>query len=101
MKFCVCYAVNKQAQPVCDGRSRSVSVGLSPAVGDSAERCAGGNRNWLRFKELELEFADNYGVETWADVFNFRVMPALEPEAKRWLLIQKCSQGIKSVKILK
>ncbi|MEA5516572.1 hypothetical protein [Nodularia sp. UHCC 0506] len=58
-------------------------------------------RNWLRFKELELEFADNYGVETWADVFNFRVMPALEPEAKRWLLIQKCSQGIKSVKILK
>ncbi|WP_414552586.1 hypothetical protein [Anabaena sp. CCY 0017] len=58
------------------------------------------DRNWLRFKELELEFADNYGVETWADVFNFRVMPALEPEAKRWLLIQKCSQGIKSVKVL-
>lgn len=58
------------------------------------------DRNWSRFKQLELEFVDNHDVETWADVFNFRVMPALEPEAKRWLLIQKCSQGIKSVKNL-
>lgn len=56
------------------------------------------NRNWLRFKELEREFASNYGVETWADVLNFRIMPALEPEAKKWLLVQRCSQGIKSIK---
>lgn len=56
------------------------------------------DRNWSRFKELEREFAGNHGVETWADVLNFRIMPALEPEAKRWLLVQRCSQGIKSVK---
>jgi hypothetical protein len=56
------------------------------------------DRNWLRFKELEREFAGNHGVETWADVLNFRIMPALEPEAKKWLLVQRCSQGIKSVK---
>ncbi|MGJ5634071.1 hypothetical protein [Nostoc sp. LEGE 12450] len=58
------------------------------------------DRDWVRFKELEISFANAHGVETWADVFNFRIMPALEPEAKRWLLVTKCSQGIKSVKIL-
>lgn len=40
------------------------------------------DRNWLRFKELELESADNHAVETWADIFNFRIMPVLEPEQK-------------------
>jgi hypothetical protein len=58
------------------------------------------DRDWVRFKELEVSFANAHGVETWADVFNWRIMPALEPEAKRWLLVIKCSQGIKSVKIL-
>lgn len=58
------------------------------------------DRDWVRFKELEISFANAHGVETWADVFNWRIMPALEPEAKRWLLVTKCSQGIKSVKIL-
>ncbi|WP_373527123.1 hypothetical protein [Nostoc sp.] len=58
------------------------------------------DRDWVRFKELEVSFANAHGIETWADVFNFRIMPALEPEAKRWLLVTKCSQGIKSVKIL-
>ena len=56
------------------------------------------DRNWLHFKELERAFANSHGVETWADVLNFRIMPALEPEAKRWLLVQRCSQGIISVK---
>lgn len=51
------------------------------------------DRNWERFKELELKFANNYGVETWADVFNFRVLPALDKETKTWVLIQKCSKG--------
>lgn len=58
------------------------------------------DRDWVRFKELEVSFANAHGIETWADVFNWRIMPALEPEAKRWLLVKKCSQGIKSVKIL-
>ncbi|MGI2906631.1 hypothetical protein [Tolypothrix sp. VBCCA 56010] len=51
------------------------------------------DRDWERFKELELKFANNYGVETWADVFNFRVLPALDKETKTWVLIQKCSKG--------
>jgi hypothetical protein len=58
------------------------------------------DRDWVRFKELEVSFANAHGIETWADVFNWRIMPALEPEAKRWLLVTKCSQGIKSAKIL-
>ncbi len=51
------------------------------------------DRNWVKFKELELEFANNHGVEIWADVFNFRVLPALDKEAKTWVLVQKCSKG--------
>ncbi|NJM20815.1 MAG: hypothetical protein HC874_24990 [Richelia sp. SL_2_1] len=49
--------------------------------------------NYSEFKKLELEFAENYGLETWEDVFNFRVMPALSKASKQWLLIQKCSKG--------
>lgn len=41
-----------------------------------------------------------HGAETWQDVFNFRVLPALDKDAKKWLLIQKCSTGIKSVKVI-
>ena len=51
------------------------------------------DRDWERFKQLELDLANNHGVETWADVFNFRVLPALDKEAKTWVLIQKCSKG--------
>jgi hypothetical protein len=58
------------------------------------------DRDWIRFKDLVVSFATAHGVETWADVFNWRIMPVLEPEAKRWLLVTKCSQGIKSVQIL-
>ncbi len=50
-------------------------------------------RDWERFKQLEMEFANNHGVETWADVFNFRVLPALDKETKTWVLVQKCSKG--------
>jgi hypothetical protein len=49
--------------------------------------------DWERFKQLEMEFANNHGVETWADVFNFRVLPALDKETKTWVLVQKCSKG--------
>ena len=48
---------------------------------------------YSEFKKLELELVENYGVETWEDVFNFRVMPALSKISKQWLLIQKCSKG--------
>jgi hypothetical protein len=58
------------------------------------------NREYQRFNQLERDFANIYGVETWQDVFNFRVLPALDKDAKKWLLIQKCSTGIKSVKVV-
>ncbi len=51
------------------------------------------DRDWERFKELEVEFANSHGIEDWADVFNFRILPALDKESKRWFLIQKCSKG--------
>ena len=52
-----------------------------------------GNKDYSEFKKLELQFAEQHGVETWQDVFNFRVLPALDKEAKSWLLVQKCSKG--------
>ncbi|UKP01530.1 hypothetical protein [Nostoc sp. UHCC 0870] len=57
-----------------------------------------GDRSWQQFKALEINFAQEYGVEVWEDVFNFRLLPALDKESKRWLLVQKCSQGIISIK---
>jgi hypothetical protein len=59
-----------------------------------------GNRDWTQFKELEAEFVDQYGIEVWEEVFNFRVKPALDKDSDRWLLIQWCSTGIKSVKVI-
>ena len=52
-----------------------------------------GDKDYLEFKRLELQFAEQHSVETWEDVFNFRVLPALDKEAKSWLLVQKCSKG--------
>ncbi|MGB3642555.1 MAG: hypothetical protein WBA39_33985 [Rivularia sp. (in: cyanobacteria)] len=52
-----------------------------------------GDKDYSEFKKLELAFAEQHGVETWEDVFNFRVLPALDKDAKSWLLVQKCSKG--------
>jgi len=54
-------------------------------------------RNWVRFKELEQEFVAQHGVEEWEEFFAFRLKPALDKDSDRWLLIQWCSKGIKSV----
>lgn len=59
-----------------------------------------GERNWAKFKELEREFASRHGLEVWEDVFNFRLKPVLDKESDRWLLVQWCSAGIKSVKVV-
>ncbi|MGM3309825.1 hypothetical protein ACSQ6I_28285 [Anabaena sp. WFMT] len=56
------------------------------------------DRNWQQFKNLEADFVSQYGVDVWEDVFNFRLKPALDKDSDRWLLIQWCSTGIKSVK---
>jgi hypothetical protein len=55
------------------------------------------NRNWPQFKDLEINFAQEHGVEVWQDVFNFRLLPALDKDSKSWLLVQKCNTGIKSI----
>jgi hypothetical protein len=55
-------------------------------------------RNWQQFKNLEFSFVDQYGIDVWEEVFNFRLKPALDKDSDKWLLIQKCSTGIKSVK---
>lgn len=57
------------------------------------------DRDYPRFKELEIDFASSHGVNVWEDVFNFRLMPVLDKESNRWLLIQKCSKGF-SVKVV-
>jgi len=57
-------------------------------------------QNWGQFKELESEFVSDYDIGTWEDAFNFQLLPKLTDESKKWLLIQKCSLGIKSIKIL-
>jgi hypothetical protein len=58
------------------------------------------DRNWEQFKKLERDFVNQYGVDVWEDVFNFRLKPALDKDSDRWLLIQWCSKGIKSIKIV-
>ena len=58
------------------------------------------DRNWEQFKKLERDFVNQYCVDVWEDVFNFRLKPALDKDSYRWLLIQWCSKGIKSVKIV-
>jgi hypothetical protein len=57
-----------------------------------------GNRDWERFKNLEADFVNQYGLDAWQEVFNFRLKPALDKDSDRWLLVQWCSEGIISVK---
>ncbi|MEC4812036.1 MAG: hypothetical protein SAK29_01950 [Scytonema sp. PMC 1069.18] len=57
-----------------------------------------GNRQWQQFKDLEADFVNQHGVEVWQEVFNFRVLAALDKDSNRWLLIQWCSEGINWVK---
>ncbi|MFN6566610.1 hypothetical protein [Dendronalium sp. ChiSLP03b] len=54
--------------------------------------------NYPRFKELEKTFVTQHGVEVWKDVFNFRVLSALDQQSSRWPLHAWCSKGIVSVK---
>lgn len=53
-----------------------------------------GDRHWQTFKDLEANFVSQYGVEIWQEVFNFRILPALDQDSNRWLLIQWCDEGI-------
>ncbi|WP_190676997.1 hypothetical protein [Nostoc sp. FACHB-190] len=58
------------------------------------------SNNWESFKKLEKEFVARHGVDAWEEFFAFRLKPSLDKESDRWLLIQWCNTGIKSVKNL-
>ncbi len=57
-----------------------------------------GERSWQQFKDLEADFCSQYEVYVWQEVFNFRILPALDKDSHRWLLVQWCSEGINWVK---
>ncbi len=59
-----------------------------------------GNKDYAQFQELERVFVSQYGEEVWQEVFNFRVLPALDKPANQWLLAQWMSHGINSRKTL-
>ncbi|AFZ26079.1 hypothetical protein Cylst_3968 [Cylindrospermum stagnale PCC 7417] len=56
------------------------------------------DRNWESFKEVEKQFVTRHGIEAWEEFFAFRLKPSLDKDSDRWLLIQWCNTGIKSVK---
>lgn len=56
-----------------------------------------GDRQWEKFKALEADFVSQHGVEVWQEVFNFRILPALDSDSNRWLLVQWCNEGIISI----
>ncbi|MDZ8050275.1 MAG: hypothetical protein RMX68_024125 [Aulosira sp. ZfuVER01] len=57
-----------------------------------------GNKDYAQFQELEQAFVSQHGEEVWEQVFNFRVLPALDEPANQWLLMQWMSHGINSIK---
>ncbi|PHJ57178.1 hypothetical protein VF14_21715 [Nostoc linckia z18] len=57
-----------------------------------------GNKDYAYFQELEQAFVSQHGEEVWEQVFNFRVLPALDKPASQWLLAQWMSHGINSIK---
>lgn len=57
-----------------------------------------GTRDYSRFQELEQVFVSQYGEEVWQEVFNFRVLPALDKPTSQWLLAQWFSHGINGIK---
>jgi len=57
-----------------------------------------GDRSGQQFKELEADFVCQYGVEVWQEVFNFRVLPVMDKDSNRWLLVQWCEERINWVK---
>lgn len=57
-----------------------------------------GNKDYARFQELEQAFVSRHGEEVWQEVFNFRILPALDKGASQWLLAQWMSHGINSIK---
>ncbi|AFY35355.1 hypothetical protein [Calothrix sp. PCC 7507] len=57
-----------------------------------------GNKDYAQFQELEQAFVSQHGEEVWEQVFNFRVLPALDKPANQWLLVQWMSHGTNSIK---
>ena len=59
-----------------------------------------GNRNYLKFQQLENAFVSQHGEEVWQEVFNFRILPALDKSTSQWLLVQWASAGINNIKTI-
>lgn len=57
------------------------------------------DRDYPAFKELQTTFVSQHGVEVWEDVFNCRVLPALDQQSHRWLLEAWCTKDTASVKM--
>ncbi|BAY32660.1 hypothetical protein NIES2107_45500 [Nostoc carneum NIES-2107] len=57
-----------------------------------------GNQDYPKFQELETAFVSQHGEEVWQEVFNFRILPALDKPTSQWLLNQWLSAGINSIK---
>ncbi|AKG23782.1 hypothetical protein [Calothrix sp. 336/3] len=57
-----------------------------------------GNQDYTHFQELEQAFVSQHGEEVWEQVFNFRVLPALDKPASQWLFTQWMTHGINSIK---
>jgi hypothetical protein len=55
------------------------------------------DRDYLHFKELQASFVSQHGVEVWQDVFNCRVLPALDQQSHRWLLEAWCAKHTANV----
>jgi hypothetical protein len=49
------------------------------------------DRDYARFKELQTTFVEQHGIEVWQDVFQCRVVPALDQQSNRWLLNAWCN----------
>ncbi|MBD2357700.1 hypothetical protein H6G41_24330 [Tolypothrix sp. FACHB-123] len=48
------------------------------------------DRDYGRFKQLQITLIEQHGVEVWQDVFGSRVLPALDQQSNRWLLKLLC-----------
>ena len=56
-----------------------------------------GERDYSKFLKLEDTFVSQHGEDVWQEVFNFRILPALDRPASQWLLGQWASAGVNSI----
>ncbi|MDZ8055624.1 MAG: hypothetical protein RMX68_004450 [Aulosira sp. ZfuVER01] len=75
-------------------RTKAVQIPVSTII---SILTAINDRDYPRFRELQTILISQHGVEVWQDVFNCRVLPALDQESNRWLLQAWCTKETASV----